>query len=130
MHVSAFTITGQWLENATGTLLVIGDSKINIEHAIAIENYILSGKGDSLIAGYNTASREVQEAYDKRRVRILVGVLLIVVAVMVPIFGFLLIRGYKDLIMVVFPATVFIIVAATFTAAHFWAKKKDKKNTE
>ncbi|MBO4803787.1 MAG: DUF3784 domain-containing protein [Muribaculaceae bacterium] len=91
---------------------------------------ILSGKGDSLIAGYNTASREVQEAYDKRRVRILVGVLLIVVAVMVPIFGFLLIRGYKDLIMVVFPATVFIIVAATFTSAHFWAKKKDKKNTE
>ena len=36
------------LENATGTLLVIGDSKINIEHAIAIENYILSGKGDAI----------------------------------------------------------------------------------
>ena len=87
---------------------------------------ILSGKGDSLIAGYNTASREAQVVYDKRRVRILVGVLLIVIGLVLPAFGLLLILGYKDLVLVAFPATAFIIVAATFATAHLWAKKKDK----
>lgn len=87
---------------------------------------ILSGKGDSLIAGYNTASREAQDVYDKRRVRILVGVLLIVIGLVLPAFGLLLILGYKDLVQVAFPATAFIIVAATFATAHLWAKKRDK----
>ena len=87
---------------------------------------ILSGKGDSLIAGYNTASREAQDVYDKRRVRILVGVLLIVIGLVLPAFGLLLIIGYKDLVLVAFPATAFIIVAATFATAHLWAKKRDK----
>ncbi len=87
---------------------------------------ILSGKGDSLIAGYNTASREAQDVYDKRRVRILVGVLLIVIGLVLPAFGLLLILGYKDLVLVAFPATAFIIVAATFATAHLWAKKRDK----
>ena len=87
---------------------------------------ILSGKGDSLIAGYNTASREAQDVYDKRRVRILVGVLLIVIGLVLPAFGLLLILGYKDLVLVAFPATAFIIVDATFATAHLWAKKRDK----
>lgn len=87
---------------------------------------ILSGKGDSLIAGYNTASREAQDVYDKRRVRILVGVLLIVIGLVLPAFGLLLILGFKDLVLVAFPATAFIIVAATFATAHLWAKKRDK----
>jgi len=87
---------------------------------------ILSGKGDSLIAGYNTASREAQDVYDKRRVRILVGVLLIVIGLVLPAFGLLLILGYKDLVLVAFPATAFIIIAATFATAHLWAKKRDK----
>ena len=38
------------LEAASGPLLVLGDSEINIEQAIAIEAYILSGKGSSLLA--------------------------------------------------------------------------------
>ena len=87
---------------------------------------ILRGKGDSLIAGYNTASREAQDVYDKRRVRILVGALLIVIAVLMPAFGLLLVFGYKELVMVAFPAAVFVIIAAVFTAAHFWVKKKGK----
>ena len=36
------------LENCSGPLFVIGDSNINVENAIAIENYILSGKGNAL----------------------------------------------------------------------------------
>ena len=38
------------LTNSTGPLLVLGDSEINIENAIAIEDYILSGKGGALLA--------------------------------------------------------------------------------
>lgn len=38
------------LNNCLGPLFVIGDSKINAENAIAIENYILSGKGNALFA--------------------------------------------------------------------------------
>ena len=85
---------------------------------------ILIGKGDSLIAGYNTASREAQQVYDKRRVRILVGVLLIIVALALPLFGILLVLGYKEAVLVALPVTAFVLVAATFTVGHFWAKKK------
>ena len=38
------------LNLSSGPLLVIGDSRINIENAIAIENYILQEKGNSLFA--------------------------------------------------------------------------------
>ena len=38
------------LENARGPLLVIGDSQLGIEAAIAIENYILSGRGNAFFA--------------------------------------------------------------------------------
>lgn len=38
------------LSASKGPLLVLGDSEINIENAIAIEDYILSGKGNALLA--------------------------------------------------------------------------------
>ena len=38
------------LEYTKGTLLVIGDSEINIENAIAIENYILRNRGNAIFA--------------------------------------------------------------------------------
>lgn len=85
---------------------------------------ILIGKGDSLIAGYNTASSKAREVYDKRRVRILVGVLLIAIALALPAFGLLLVYGYKDLVMTAFPATAFVLITATFAVSHFWVKKK------
>ncbi len=85
---------------------------------------ILIGKGDSLIAGYNTASRKAQEVYDRKRVRILVGVLLIAIAIALPVFGLLLVYGYKEVVMTAFPATAFVLIAAAFTVSHFWVKKK------
>jgi hypothetical protein len=85
---------------------------------------ILIGKGDSLIAGYNTASRKAQDVYDKRRVRILVGVLLITIALLLPAFGLLLVYGYKEVVMTAFPATAFVLITAAFVISHFWVKKK------
>jgi len=84
---------------------------------------ILIGRGDSLIAGYNMASRKTQDTYNRSRVRIIVGVLLIVVALLLPAFGILLALGYKELVLTLLPASAFVLVAATFTIAHFWAKK-------
>ena len=40
----------QNLNQSTGPLLVIGDSEINIENAIAIESYILNQKGNAIFA--------------------------------------------------------------------------------
>ena len=40
----------QTLEYTTGPLFVIGDSEINIENAIAIENYILQNRGSAVFA--------------------------------------------------------------------------------
>ena len=34
---------------------------------------ILSGKGDNLIAGYNTSTKEEKETYNIKRVRISIG---------------------------------------------------------
>lgn len=42
---------------------------------------LLLGKGDMLIAGYNTASPEEREQYDIRRLRLLVALVLIIVSV-------------------------------------------------
>ena len=41
---------------------------------------ILRGKGDNLIAGYNTASKEERAKYDIKKLRLLIGGLLIVLA--------------------------------------------------
>ena len=84
---------------------------------------ILMGKGDSLIAGYNIASRQSRNVYRQKRLRIIVGVLLILVALALPTFGILLALGYKELVATVFPATAFVLFTGTLTAAHFWAKK-------
>jgi len=92
---------------------------------VGIAVTILMGKGDSLIAGYNTASRATQDTYDRRRVRIVVGVLLVLIALLLPVFGILLTLGYKELVKYGLPAAAVILIAATFITAHFWAKKKD-----
>ena len=43
---------------------------------------ILIGKGDNLIAGYNTASKEEKEQYNIKRLRGLIGGILLVLAPM------------------------------------------------
>ena len=87
---------------------------------------IISGRGDDLIVGYNLASRKSQECYHRRRVRVIVGILLILIALLLPAIAVLLIKGYQEIVMTALPPTVFVLIASTFTAAHFWAKKKDK----
>ena len=79
---------------------------------------ILSGKGDVLIAGYNTASKEDREKVNIKRVRLLVAVLLFLCGALMPLLTVELMGGL---------AYAFIILVASFVVvylANTWAMKK------
>ena len=83
---------------------------------------VLVGKGDWMIAGFNTASEEQKSKYDIKKLRLLVGLLLILVA---PV-GFLLELGdprSTSLISLIVIGGLCVIVVVL---ANTWAKKKDK----
>lgn len=88
---------------------------------------IMMGRGDDFIVGYNTASKKSRESYHIGRVRVIVGVLLILIALALPVLGALLVMGYKEIVITAFPAFAFLLIAGTFTVSHFWAKKKGMK---
>ena len=93
---------------------------------VVVDVVIMLGRGDDFIVGYNIASRKTRDMYDIRRVRVIVGVLLMLIAMALPAIAAMLIMGYKELVMTTLPAIVFVLIAATFTASHLWAKKKSK----
>ena len=81
----------------------------------------LMGKGDMLIAGYNTASEEERKTIDIKRLRIVMAVLMVITAILcaiVPLLG-----NDKNSIL----AAAGIFIAITFVGiifANTWAKKK------
>lgn len=83
---------------------------------------ILIGKGDNLIAGYNTASKEERAKYNIKRLRGLIGGLLIVMAPMM-----FLLNG-EDTMSATwsFVALVFVLCIVVVILANTWAKKKSK----
>ena len=81
---------------------------------------ILVGKGDNLIAGYNTASKEERSQYNIKRLRGLIGGLLIVVAPMI----FLLNEEDTMAAAWSFVAFVFVLCIVVVILANTWAKKK------
>ena len=82
---------------------------------------LLLGKGDMLIAGYNTASPEEREQYDIRRLRLLVALVLIVSAV-----GMVLMVLWPEEFAIAFTFIVIFSCALTVILANTWAKKKDR----
>lgn len=83
---------------------------------------ILVGKGDNLIAGYNTTSREEREQIDIKRLRGLVGGLLIVLApLMILLLGNETIASAGS-----FGAIVFVLCIVVVILANTWAKKKSQ----
>ena len=93
---------------------------------VVVAVVIMLRRGDDFIVGYNIASKKTRGMYDIRRVRVIVGVLLMLIAMALPAIAAMLIMGYKELVMTTLPAIVFVLIAATFTASHLWAKKKSK----
>lgn len=83
---------------------------------------ILLGKGDNLIAGYNTASKEEREQIDIKRLRGLVGGLLIVLAPMI-----VLMLGKESMESSwSFVGIVFVLCIVVVILANTWAKKKSQ----
>ena len=83
---------------------------------------ILIGKGDNLIAGYNTIPKAEKAKYDIKRLRILIGGLLVVLA---PMTVFLL--GKESMTAEwSFVAFTFVACIIVVILANTWAKKKSQ----
>ena len=80
---------------------------------------ILIGKGDNLIAGYNTASKEERAKYHIKRLRGLIGGLLIVLAPML-----FLLHGETMAATGSFVALTILLCILVVILANTWAKKK------
>lgn len=81
----------------------------------------LMGKGDMLIAGYNTASEEERKTIDIKRLRIVMAVLMVVTAVFCtipPLLG-------NDKNSLLAAAGIFLaIIFVGIIIANTWTKKK------
>jgi hypothetical protein len=81
---------------------------------------ILIGKGDNLIAGYNTASKEEKSQYNIKRLRGLIGGILVVLAPMM-----LLLLGRESLAATLsFVVLTFVLCIVMVLLANTWAKKR------
>lgn len=84
---------------------------------------ILSGKGDHLIAGYNTASEKERRQYDIKRLRLVIAsmCLLTILVCWIPIMSDSIIIGLS------IPMLCFIIIYAGILLINNWCKKKYDK---
>ena len=88
---------------------------------IVLAIILLMGKGDKLIAGYNTASEEERKKVDIKRLRIVMAVLMVITAAFCAILPLLGNNKTSQL------AAVGIFIAITIVGiivANTWAKKK------
>ncbi len=79
---------------------------------------VLTGKGDKLIAGYNTASKEEREKVNIKRLRLLTGGLLIVMAPLCFILDNNVNSGLT------FTGIVVVLTLIVVVLANTWAMKK------
>lgn len=79
---------------------------------------ILSGKGDWLIAGYNTASHEEREKYNMRRVRGVLGTLMFIVACAVFIMQIM-----PEIYTILIAILLFILAFIAIGIINTWGKR-------
>lgn len=81
---------------------------------------ILSGKGDKLIAGYNTASKEEREQVNVKRLRLLMGGFMVVLVIL----AFLIIEEESITSVMGFGAVMLVLAFVVIALANSWARKK------
>ena len=80
---------------------------------------IAFGKGDGLIAGYNTASKEEKEKVNIKRLRLATVTMLLLSSIFVALLPFASqMQQYGMIAALIFLVVIFIIIANT------WCKKK------
>ena len=87
---------------------------------VAMGIIILAGKGDNLIAGYNTASRKEKAMYDIKKLRLLIGILMFVIAPCL----FLSFVGDHMTGSIVGSLLIAVFCIIVVALANTWAKKK------
>ena len=82
---------------------------------------ILIGKGDFLVAGFNTASKEKKQKVNVKRLRLVIGVFLIIVALilLLPLF----IDNQENTHMIT-AITIIIMTIVCLLLANTWCIKK------
>ena len=88
---------------------------------IVLAIILLMGKGDKLIAGYNTASEEERKKVDIKRLRIVMAILMVITAIFCAIMPLMENNKTSQL------AATGIFIAITIVGiivANTWAKKK------
>ena len=90
---------------------------------LVIGGLILSGKGDFLIAGYNTAKAEKKQQYNVKRLRGLVAgiTLLILIMLWIPT---LLGKGEDEKLQLAISVMIMISCIIVVILSNTWAKKK------
>ena len=82
---------------------------------------IAAGKGDWLIAGYNTASKEKKSKYNIKRLRLCISMIAFVEGFITLLAGASVKWPYTG---VVYTVLTLVVVAVGLYYVHFWAKKK------
>ena len=95
---------------------------------IALVSFIISivialGKGDWLIAGYNTSSKEEKEKVNIKRLRLLTSILLLFVTVFVLVMPY---AAQKQTLKYLMIAGFWIVLVAFLILANTWCKKKQQ----
>lgn len=104
---------------------------------IAFGIIILLGKGDGLIAGFNTASKEEKDKFDTVKLRRLVGIFLLFIGVIMVPMGIIIDRASSapaaladaasstsSIAGFIFSGTVIVLAGIVIILANTWAKKK------
>ena len=102
------------------TLMIVILSLISL-WLVALALFILSGRGDGLIAGYNTASKEERQKYNIKRLRMVVAVMILFVTAFVWYVSWL-----DDSVAILLGALPVLLIgcAAGIIIANTWCKKK------
>jgi len=93
---------------------------------IALVSFIMSiviamGKGDWLIAGYNTSSKEEKEKVNIKRLRLLTSIILLFVGAFVLVMPY---AAQKQALLYLMIAVYFIFLIVYLILANTWCKKK------
>lgn len=81
---------------------------------------ILLGKGDMLMAGYNTASKKEREKVDVRKLRLIAGILLIILVPLCLLINEHTSKSWPNAL----DAIILVVIITAIVLANTWARKK------
>ena len=90
---------------------------------VVLSIIILAGKGDNLIAGYNTASKDEKQKINLKRLRLVIGAMLLVIALAVSLPDILGLESDSPIHIVVI-VLILIITLAVLVISNTWCKKE------